>query len=241
MINIHLGMPRVGFRSLDFCARSFRSSSESYTYFLPKEYYRENIRSTINAPRILGSQAEVARIQDLFQEHFSYFDVISMSQPALLGDPVQLIVSARARKKAANRVKMLTEIFCDGPIRFHVMVTEPIEYLFRVFGNEAEDFVNNFGGFSWAGLIDEIGLTKQDNSVVVWDCTGGSEILCQFLGDFFDQPKEVANALYGASLGYRFPDPSAIKLKFSDQIKRRLPESLGNYRRELAEVRNTQL
>lgn len=230
MINIHLGMPRVGFRNLDFVQNNFRFHTPA-TALIPTAFYREHLRSTVNS-RNGNSLLEILETKASLRPWLN-FESLGLSQHALLGDPGQLILSARARKKAASRVRKLRAIFDDQLIRFHLMVTEPAEYLYRALSTEAEKIVLRFEAFSWAALIDEIGLVDANNSVVIWNCERGTDIMCEFLRDITGQPELRTDGISQKSLGYRFPDPIIVRQQFSRRIASKLDDYYNAFQTDL--------
>jgi hypothetical protein len=236
MINVHVGMPRVGFRSLGFVENNRRLLRPSTTLLLPGTFYRDHMRSNVNANRNAISLGDVAKVQELLTK-WSHFEELSISQPALLGDPRQLILSARARKKAASRVRILRAMFHDQEICFHLLITSQAEYLYRAFSDEAETLLQNLETFSWVALIEEIGLVSSRNSIVVWNCDHGALTLTRFLENFIDQSTSTAGALFARSIGYRFPDSSIFMKKLQQSINHSLDDYQAAYREDLAELK----
>jgi hypothetical protein len=237
MINVHLGMPRVGFRSLGFVEKNQRLLQQSTTLLLPGSFYRGHMRSSVNANRNAVSLGNVAKVQELLRK-WNNFEAISISQPALLGDPRQLLLSARARKKAASRVKILRAMFHGQEMCFHLLITSQAEYLYRTFSDEAEMLMQNFETFSWVAFIEETGLVSSRNSIIVWNCEHAELTLSLFLEKFINQPKSTTDALLGRSIGYRFPDSSIFQKKLQNSINYSLDDYQAAYRDDLAELKS---
>jgi hypothetical protein len=236
MINVHLGMPRVGFRSLDFVEKNRRLLRQSTTLLLPGAFYRGHMRSSVNANRNAVSLGDVAKVQELLK-NWNNFEELSISQPALLGDPRQLLLSARARKKAASRVRILRAMFNGQEMCFHLLITSQAEYLYRTFSDDAEMLMQNFETFSWAAFIEEIGLVSSKNSISVWNCEHGALTLSLFLEKFINQSKSTTDALLARSIGYRFPDSSIFQRKILNSTNHSLDDFQAAYRDDLAELK----
>jgi hypothetical protein len=239
MINFHLGMPRIGFRSFGFVERNRRLLRPSATFLVPNDFYRDHVRSTVNTKFNFLSMADVAKVQELLGQ-WDNFEGLSISHPALLGDPRQLILSSRARKKAAIRLQILRAVFHSQQVCFHLLITNQAEYLHRACPDEAEMLIRNSETFSWVAFIEEIGLLSSRNSLSVWNCDHGTCILNQFLEKFIDQPKPTTDALFARSIGYRFPDISVLQRKLLNPINRNLDYYQANYLEDLAELERTE-
>ena len=193
------------------------------------------MRSSVNANRNAVSLGDVAKVQELLGK-WNNFEAISISQPALLGDPRQLLLSARARKKAASRVNILRAMFHGREICFHLLITSQAEYLYRTFADEAELLMQNYETFSWVAFIEEIGLVSSRNSIIVWNCENGALTLSLFLEKFLNQSKSTTDALFGRSIGYRFPDSSIFQKELLNSINHSLDDYQAAYRDDLADL-----
>lgn len=235
MINIHLGMPRIGFRNLGFVERNRHLLRPGATFLVPGPFYKAHIRSSVNASRSNLNLFDLSNVQTLLQK-WSHFESLSISQPALLGDPRQLLLSPRARRKAANRARMIRAMFYEQQICFHIQIINQVEYLYRALPDDAKMLLRNFETFSWAALIDEIGLVSPRNSVIVWNFEAGAQIKATFLEKFLNQSRTTADALFARSIGYRFPDSTGTLREMISPIDGDSNCHVDAYRADLREL-----
>jgi hypothetical protein len=235
MINIHLGMPRIGFRNLGFVERNRHLLRPGANFLVPGAFYKAHMRSSVNASRATLNLLDLSNVQSLMQK-WSHFESLSISQPALLGDPRQLLLSPRARRKAATRVKMIRAMFHDQQICFHIQITNQAEYFHRALPNDAEMLLRNSETFSWATFIEEIGLVSPRNSVIVWNCEAEAQFQTTFLERFLNQSKSTAEALFARSIGFRFPDSTTTQRKMMPSITEISNSYEDDYQADLKEL-----
>ncbi len=236
MINIHLGMPRIGFRNLDFFESGTKPHTKEAVHLLPASFYKGSLRSTVNSSRRRRNLIDSSRAHEAVQSLFQ-FENLSISQPALLGEPRQLILSQRARRKAANRIQVLRELFYGRRVQFHLLVTNPAEYLHLIMPAEADELLKSYAPFSWTGFIDDLGLTSSNSYLTVWNCHHRSTVLQKFLAVFMNKSKSEAAVAYQASLAHQFPDLPDNSELFSEDFEWQAEEHMVSFEEDLAELR----
>jgi hypothetical protein len=188
MISIHIGFPGVLLRNVDFVGQSVLLSEPTGARVLSQNDFRRKFRSLINGrwgkeklSSFVGSDAVLARlVEDT--------EVLVVSQPSVLGTPSELILSARARRRAAARLRSLRLLFGGEPIRFHLLVVQPRMLVNQIFENGVERFDYDESFFTWSSLITELDLVGSDYALTVWDCSEPDIVLEPFLSEIFSQP-----------------------------------------------------
>lgn len=237
-INIHLGFPRVGIRSLDFVGRSILFSDPKKTRIVPQRFFQKNLRSTINQGRRGVNFEELNPASQLLRSTIPH-QVLVLSQPALLGEGPELIVSQRARKRASVRIGTLCALFAGHEINLHILIKNPYSYV-RDFLGPVADFGQEPLPFSWREIIEDLQLVGPDRAVHVWDFQEPSFVLEPFLCELLGQPLRYSSETSTIEPEYLFFDAStegraALESSNAEQV-----EHYKSYKEELGELRDTE-
>lgn len=231
MISVHIGFPGVLLRNLDFVGQSVLLSVPTEARVLSQYDFRRNVRSLINRrlgneklSSIVSSDAALARLLE-------DTEVLVVSQPSVLGTPSELIFSARARRRAAARLRSLRLLFGGAQIRFHLLVVQPSMLVNQIFENGAERFDYDESFFTWSSLINELDLVGSDHALTVWDCSEPDLVLEPLLSELFSQPLIYSGKNVEIS-------PAHFYKEFTDQCSSSRGDKGGWYSEHLVAYRN---
>jgi hypothetical protein len=158
-------------------------------------------------------------------------EVLVASQPSILGTASELILSERARRRAAARLRSLRLLFSGAQIRFHLLVVQPSILVDQMFENGVDRFVYDESFFTWSSLITELDLVGYNDALTVWDCSEPELVLEPLLSDLCSQPLLYLgkNAEIGPTHFYR---------EFTDRYTSSGAHKLGLYSEHLLAYRN---
>lgn len=186
MINVHIGMPRIGIRDFRFLGSEVSLEHPAETLLVTQSEFSTSLRSVINTRRRDFDESFTEVVQ-AYRTSIRKFKRVSFSLPSLLGTPEGLMLSGRERRRAARRLKRLREIFDDAQVRLHIQIEEPYRYLGRYLCTDLQHLESRLRIFTWSSLLDDLNIPSLDSNVIVWRWDDPELYLEQFICELFDQ------------------------------------------------------
>lgn len=172
MFSLHVGIPRVVPDLLHFIASAGLLKNQPGVHILPKRGYQTKLRRYVNAKGML-IHADIDGFRDTteFIRDLSRFDLVAISQHALLGAPEEVFVSGKILPRAEARLAKISELLGDRRTIIHVAVTSQFEYLSGMAATADEEVfaaaLNKVP--SWSELVRRLRSACPERELVVWD------------------------------------------------------------------------
>jgi hypothetical protein len=187
MYNMHIGFPRITFRSLSFIGETVMLPDPAQTYVLSHRIFHEELRSVINNYRTAKKQEDSLQPVKRLFKNLAKYATVSISQPGLLGASRELLFSERAIQRGASRVAAISELLSTSEVTFHIAITSQLDYVIGAFGDEARDIISERPPFSWKPVIEAIAGAAPERNFVVWNFDDPERIEEQFLCELLGQ------------------------------------------------------
>lgn len=233
MFNAHIGLPRIGFRNLDFVGTSILLENTAKTSVISQEFFRKKLRSAVNVGGKRGDPT--AEAIEVFSGEWTA-DFVALSQPAFLGEAEKLLTSYRERRRAASRIRKLRAILHDRPLNLHLTITNPFIYLLSIFGEDADAVLGEAESASWAALIDELDLRQPDSQLYVWKWDEPAKVVEQFISELCGQTVRYATGATSIDPACLFEPYQVATKKLSAPNAKRLNYSADLYKSDLETI-----